>query len=298
MRSSVLSGVAFLACGLLVFGRPLSTRQEGAGLTLPYNIASTLVPSPNALNLYAAYHEDQTNVNAYPSNAFISPEDSQQNTYPKVAFSSLDTSPVSSPEVPDSDAFLKNLAVSSQFGPGTSLKSDISSANVPDTNFNTGSTSVQKQPETFASTLEPITPSSMTPSLEIALLLPEDFQDDLTGMKAQYGGYCFYGLSQGDGKLVRKECAHDGKFKQVYQASFPPQASSPALAFFYYYNALFYFCNPGEVQGLCDTVDAQLRPSIREEFQNTPIIWILPHTSLKDAESQYKINFQIPQPSN
>lgn len=230
----MLSSAAFLAHGLLVFGRPLSTRQEGGGITLPYSVASTPLFSPNSLYPSSANREDPINF------APTSPGDVQQNAYPKAAFSGLDTSSVSSLKVPNSDAYLTKLAFSSQLGPDTSLKTDLSNANLPGT-YNPGYTSVQKQPETFGTTLNPITPPSMVPSQEIAPSTPENFEENLTKMKAQYGGYCYYELSQGDEKLVLKKCAHDGKFKQVYEAA------STGVGFYYHYYALFIFCKPGDV---------------------------------------------------
>lgn len=245
MRLSVFSVAAFLACGLLVLGRPLITGEEGISPILPYNIASTSPFSSNSPGTDLTQPENPTNLDAY--------------------FTSLDKYPVSSPEVPGSDTYEKLAFSGAGVSPETSLTSNPPSAFTPGTSSSLGST-LFPEPGTFGETANPFTPPSTAPSLEIALSISED--SNIKIIHDGIGGYCIFELSSDFQSLEYRKCGNPGG---LFRTDFNDKTPGCAL-FFNGGSVLLSFCESGDLgEGTIQKFRPQWEKSIRKYFGDLPI---------------------------
>ena len=210
MRLSVLSGAALLPCGVLVYGRPLSTQRESGDLiptTAAYDIAPRfLFDGPDASSDASGiiFNEDlpgySTDSPALPGTSAALLNDIQPIDF---TLPSLDT-PVSSElklaGLSSFDTFLSLIELDKSSATGQATQPD----------FGVGT-------NTFGNTRGPFTLATNEPSRLIAFANPENFQKDLQALKSGQASYCIYELSSLGNNLVLKKCGQNPKWETFSQ---------------------------------------------------------------------------------
>lgn len=214
----MLSSAALLACGFLVFGRPLSTQREKRDwmpTTPAYNIAS------------AGFSPDTT---TYSPGALLSEDNLRYLTGMDVNFNLASSSPVgSSTSTALQKDFQPNtgldIALSSQEALNTSpISPDVESEGL--TTFGTfPSPDTQPDPpvdtKTVSNTEAPIMLAINGHSTK-TLAYPENFEEDLRSIEEYRFVYCIYQLSLDNTRLVLQDCEESpdwGVFSQAFDRS-------------------------------------------------------------------------------
>lgn len=196
----MLSGVALLACGLLVFGRPLSTRQNlGAPLTLSTDIFSapfSLASSPGTSSAFGlTFGEDAPGAPLSNQNAPVSLLSGQY-------------APVSPPSSLDASDKVWENSQHEAF---------------PDMDFLGSNPNVEgPTPDSFPASQNIIEDSGdKSPLVDNLLLsqnispLPSNFEQIMTELRFDKLLYCIFELAQDQSSLKARKCqSSGGKFKE------------------------------------------------------------------------------------
>ncbi|MCJ1424788.1 hypothetical protein MMC29_002676 [Sticta canariensis] len=202
MRLSLLSSAALFSCGVLVYGRPLSTQRESRGL-IPTIAAYDIAPRFIFDSLDAGSDASGTifneNLPGYPTDNPALPGTSTAlfNDIQPIDFTlpSLDT-PVSSElklaGLSSFDTFLSPIELDKSSATGQATQSD----------FGVGT-------NTFGNTRGPVMVATDETSPLIIFANPENFQKDLQNLKSGQTPYCIYELSSLGNNLVLKKCGQN-----------------------------------------------------------------------------------------
>lgn len=220
MRLSVLSGAALLSCGVLVFGRPLSTQRESRDLiptTAAYGIAPRfLFDGPDA-GSDASGTVFKENLPGYPTDLDVNSEITSANSaLPGTSTALLnDIQPIDfnlpSLDTPlSSEVKLAGLSSFDTFLSPIELDKSSATGQATQPDFGVGT-------NTFGNTRGPVTLAANEPSPLIAFANPENFQKDLQNLKSRQAPYCIYELSSLGNNLVLKKCGQNPDWKPFSQ---------------------------------------------------------------------------------